>query len=199
MGMSHILPPHRVVHLARNGSWRDRFTACAAGKTSGKGNRSTRAKTLLKYIQIVPWGLELTAPVSRCWLTFNWTMQNLHGVLGACFTWGSHQAAPALVPLLFPSPAPQQHWECCKSRAGLAALPWLRSPRSSPALLVQQLHLQERLWELQVLQEGDSGILLFQGGLVCRAALNRSLGKSSKSRVPKGTHRGCTHSSRRLC
>lgn len=122
MGMNHILPPNQVVHLAQNGSWRDRFTVCAAGKVSGKGNRSTEVKTLLKYIQLVPWALELMAPVPRCWLTFNWTMQSFHQMLDACFTWDSpggccrvlsavsHQAAfaPVLVPALVPSPALQE-------------------------------------------------------------------------------------------
>lgn len=89
MGMSHILLPNQVVHLAQNGSWRDRFTVCVAGKVSGKGNRSTEVKTLLKYIQIIPWALDWWL---LC-LVADWLLTELCRVFTGCSAplspWGS--------------------------------------------------------------------------------------------------------------
>lgn len=190
MGMSHILPPNQVVHLTQNGGWRDRFTACAAGKASGKGNRSTRVGTLLKYIQIVPWALELTALVSR--------MQNLHRLLGACFTWGSPSrrylllsgcsnycsafisfscSAAALGILSIRRWTPCSHLPCLPGSL-LSCSPGAAAP--PPGAPLGAAGAQGR--EL-------SGILIFQEGWVCRAGLDRRLparfrlGKSCKSRV----------------
>lgn len=54
-------------------------------KSTGKGKQIHKSQNIAKMPQIVPWALELTAVVSRCWLcwlcwlTFNWTMQFAQG------------------------------------------------------------------------------------------------------------------------